>query len=274
MLVSTFELLVKAIAPAGSGPSPVARTIVQGYFLTIANTEDIPVRVQLRFTATTPRLNLVDTVTIRDVTGANIFGELVADPTNPNQFTYTLRIPANDTALVTLLPDLTVDTVAPIGEPDLLTSKSLEIRGYVEVSLLGAGSFDLLLTPEHRGTFLPTNLAAATPDFDQLVYALPTATGSSLFTLTGRVIKALKPEFEMPPVKQLENKPVFDTPGKPITDKLDKLPAETPEIPIPVGDMQRMLGVIAQRIDDLDARLANGQAFISAEERPRVGESN
>lgn len=174
MLVSTFELLVKPIAPAG-GPTPVARTVVQGYFLTIANTSNSQVRVRLRFTATTPGLNIADTVTITDVVGENEFGEIA--PVNPKRSIYFVNIPANDTALVSLLPDIT--------KPEVLAAKSLEIRGYTEIFLASPAqnSINLLVTPEHRGTFLPADINAPTADFDQIAYALPTASGGSLFTL-------------------------------------------------------------------------------------------
>jgi hypothetical protein len=267
MLVSTFELLVKPIAPAGSGPAPVARTVVQGYFLTIANPNNFSVGLRLQFTATTPGLNVLDTVTILDVTGANLFGDITPVPADPKRSTFNLSIPANDTALVTLLPDIT--------KPELLAAKSLEIRGYVEIfatSPFAPTKFDLLLTPEHRGTFLPNDLAAPNPDFDQLAYALPTANGGNLFTLTGppKISKELKPEIkekieikekaEIKDIKEIENK------------VSDKAPAETPELPVQTADIQRILGLMAERIDDLGQRIEMGQAFISPQERPTVGE--
>ncbi len=267
MLVSTFELLVKPIAPAGSGPAPVARTVVQGYFLTIANPNNFSVGLRLQFTATTPGLNVLDTVTILDVTGANLFGDITPVPADPKRSTFNLSIPANDTALVTLLPDIT--------KPELLAAKSLEIRGYVEIfatSPFAPTKFDLLLTPEHRGTFLPNDLAAPNPDFDQLAYALPTANGGNLFTLTGppKISKELKPEIkekveikdkaEIKDIKEIENK------------VSDKAPAETPELPVQTAEIQRILGLMAERIDDLGQRIEMGQAFISPQERPTVGE--
>jgi hypothetical protein len=266
MLVSTFELLVKPIAPAG-GPPQVARTVVQGYFLTIANPNNFSVGLRLQFTATTPGLNVLDTVTILDVTGANLFGDITPVPADPKRSTFNLSIPANDTALVTLLPDIT--------KPELLAAKSLEIRGYVEIfatSPFAPTKFDLLLTPEHRGTFLPNDLAAPNPDFDQLAYALPTANGGNLFTLTGppKISKELKPEIkekieikekaEIKDIKEIENK------------VSDKAPAETPELPVQTADIQRILGLMAERIDDLGQRIEMGQAFISPQERPTVGE--
>ena len=75
----------------------------------------------------------------------------------------------------------------------MVNSPNTEIRGYVTVSLanpFGNRSFDLLVTPEHRGTFLPKGyVVPATPpvmttlDFDQLVYALPTANPGNKFNL-------------------------------------------------------------------------------------------
>ncbi len=190
MLVSTFELLVKPIAPSQPNiPDAVARTVVQGYFLTVANPNDFNVDLKLQFTATTPGLNIADTVTILDVTNVNgnEFGEIKPVFNNPKKFTYDFKLPAFDTALVTLLPDLKAPGFLQDNNQDGKKDRTLEIRGYVEISLLSPFSLTegvkVLLTPEHRGTFLPNNSNAAVTDFDQLAYALPTATGSSLFTV-------------------------------------------------------------------------------------------
>ncbi|MBD2302464.1 hypothetical protein [Nostoc sp. FACHB-190] len=229
-LVSTFELLVNPIAPTDNlGNLPpdvvqklgkVARRVVQGYFLTIANTTDAPARLRLEFTATTPELNLVDTVTIRDVLGNNDFSELIPVPGNPKRFTFNVGIPANDTALVTLLPDL--------QNVDLFTgAKNLEIRGYVSISraTIGGPSYELLVTPEHRGTFLPKNIDDSVPDFDQIAYALPTASGGSLVRL---------PSLVRPPV-------VTSQPGEPNG----------------VDDSQEVISLMAQRLEELEQRLTN-----------------
>ncbi|HEY9748498.1 MAG TPA: hypothetical protein V6C63_07460 [Allocoleopsis sp.] len=222
-LVSTFELLVKPIAPPGSGPAAVARTVVQGYFLTIANTKNIPVRVRLQFTATTPNLDITNTVTIRDVLGNNIFGDLV--PTaDPRKLTYNLSIPAHDTALVSLLPD--------VSQPKVVAEKSLEIRGYVEISRASfiGPSYELLLTPEHRGTFLPDNINAPIPDFDQLAYALPTANPGNLYKLNSVLVPDLP---------------------------LDVDNGQIPDATVPSGEMQQILGMIAQRIDEIEQRMTD-----------------
>lgn len=238
MLVSTFELLVKPISIPGFGNPTASRLIAQGYFLTIANPNNFSVTARLQFIATTPNLTIADTVTIRDVTGANIIGELVATA-DPRKLTYDLRIPAHDTALVTLLPDLGKDILPPFGEPDLITQQ-LEIRGYVEISLQSPFSLrgtNLLLTPEHRGTFIPQNLAAANLDFDQLAYSLPTATGGSLFKLGGFLVPAI-PAIEEPTVS-------------------------IPNLPIN-GGIEQIFNQMAERIDGLEQRLESaGHSFIS-----------
>jgi hypothetical protein len=90
-------------------------------------------------------------------------------------------------------------------------------------------------------------------EFDQLVYSLPTATGSSLFELTSpKVFKEVKPEIkEIPDVI------------KPSPDNL----------PLPDVELQQSLGLMAQTIDNIQQRLEqNGEAFISPDERPAVGE--
>lgn len=255
MLVSTFELLLKPITPVEGNVPGSARTVLQGYFLTIANPNNTPLRLRLRFSATTPNLNLDDTITIRDVVGNNVFGDLV--PTSdPRKFNYDLSIPAHDTALVILQPDITK------LNPD---QDQLEVRGYVEIFLQGRFGnfqrFNVLITPEHRGTFVNKGVMNLS-EFDQLVYSLPTATGSSLFELTGtpKGFKEIKPEIkELPDIKVREIPEI----NKPNPDN----------ITIPNPEIQETLGLMAQTIDNIQQRLEqNGEAFISSDERPAVGE--
>ena len=221
-LVSTFELLVKPIAPIGTGPAVVARTAVQGYFLTIANTGNIPANLRLQFTANQPNIDLSKTATFIDINGANVKGDLVATA-DPRKFNFNLTVPANDTILFSLLPDLVA--------PNVVTDKNLEIRGYVEVfrSNLFGQDYNLLLTPEHRGTFLPQNLAANIPDFDQLAYALPTANGSSLYQLKS---------FVFPPVITSANN------------------GNASNVSISASDMQEMVGMMAEQMAQLEQSLA------------------
>jgi hypothetical protein len=182
-LVSTFELLVK---PISDPPNQVTRTVVQGYFLTIANTSTLDIALRVLFTATTPEVTAVNSIVVKDVTGANVFTPPINLGGNPNKLYTDVKIPANDTSLVTLLPQFS------LKEIEQQIPQKLEIRGYVEIFLLSTESYErfkpvninLLLTPEHRGTFLPKDINAVDADFDQLAYALPTSNGGSLFTIT------------------------------------------------------------------------------------------
>lgn len=182
MLVSTFELLVTPIAPNGSGPSSLVRNVVQAYFLNIANPNDNDAYIELQFTATTPNLSRDNTVIIRDVIdNKNEFDELMATG-NPKRFIYNFMLPAHDTALIDLQPDVSKQEVL---------EKGLEVRGYVEIflrkpsepSMRFVRKGDFLLSPEHRGTFFKS-LVGRDQQLDQEALGLPTATGSSLFSLS------------------------------------------------------------------------------------------
>lgn len=249
MLVSTFELLVKPIAPAGAGPAGLARTVVQGYFLTIANTSAIPAPLRLVFNAISPNLNVANTVVIRDVLGGNVFGDLV--PTaNPKRLTYNITIPAHDTALVILQPDVRL--------PQVLAG-TLEVRGYVEIvpaNPIGNNTYELLVTPEHRGTFFSGDSGSPAPDIDQLVYSLPTAAGKAQYSLSQTPIakSIVKDVTDAGPIKQIENPKTLDA------------------LPNPVESIQEMLVMMAQRIEGLEAIAAQGEAFIQPTERPMVGQ--
>jgi hypothetical protein len=240
MLVSTFELLVKPITPASAGPASLARTVVQGYFLTIANTSNTSATFQLTFRATTPSIDLSKTVTISDTTGNNTFGDLTAANT------FNLTLAANDTGLFILQPDVT--------SPSVLADKNLEIRGYVEITRLGffGPAIDVLLTPEHRGTFFSGNVNTPGSDIDQLVYALPTALGQSLYSFRGGK-----------PIKE-----IIDLPNIPPVIKVPELIPDPPMLP---NNIQDVLVSMAERVDALSLA-AEGQAFIQPNERPNVGQ--
>jgi hypothetical protein len=235
------------------------------------------VRLQFAATTITPALNQVitDTVTIKDVAG-NVFQDLTF--VSSNKFIYTLGIPAHKTALVTLLPNLNEKTVLNLDDPNFVPD--LEIRGYVEIGLLAPGgpeAINLLLTPEHRGTFLPKNLKSPILDLDQLAYSLPTANGGSLFTLTGPV-KRKELKIEVKEIEKIQKDIEKDQLEKlPETSQIESLVApEAAKAAISNGangsnDLNRLLGHIAQRLDEIEQRTA-GQSFIQPQERPSVGE--
>lgn len=223
MLVSNFELLLKRITPSAGNIANSDRPILQGYFLTIANTSETDLNLRLQFTATTPSLNVMDTFVIADVTGGNAFGDLT--PTsNSKRFTYNVQVPGCDTALIILQPDIRKLNV---------DSDTLEIRGFVEIFLESPffDTYNLLLNPEHRGTFLPNTDVS---DFDQLVYTLPTPNGGSLFS----VGPAIPDNFPVQPEQQ---------------------------------QLQENLSFMAQRMDSLQERLANLEASNYSEEGSTTG---
>ncbi|MBD2092701.1 hypothetical protein H6F67_22885 [Microcoleus sp. FACHB-1515] len=197
MEISTFELLVKPIAPRILGNpaiTAVARRVVQGYFLTISNLDSKDLTFRLEFVQSNPNpvdpdrslLNNADL--IFDIAGANNPITLTALPAN--RFRGSFRLPAGQTASVQLLPRLTPPLLAA-AEPDL------EVRGYVSLTLPALrrptppfslftepqsdAPVKVLLNPEVRGTFLPNNFPTATNgDFDQINYPLAIASGKGL----------------------------------------------------------------------------------------------
>ncbi len=271
MLVSTFELLVKPLVPPVFDILSAGRTVIQGYFLTIHNASNNNVSLTLKFTAKSPNFTVANIIAFFDVLGGNTQPVLPAVATTEVLTFSNLNIGAGDTGLFILQPRVT--------SPSVVTTANTEFRGVVDISLstpFGFNSFDLLLTPEHRGTFLPKGFTVPSPgspvpanqDFDQLVYSLPTATGKALYTLlqTPIFVEPIKPvidNFE-------PTKPIVDLPKGGIPE--GKTVPETPELPVQAGDMQRILALMAERIDNLSQRLANGQSFIQSQERPAVGE--
>ncbi|NET45724.1 hypothetical protein [Okeania sp. SIO2B3] len=253
MLVSTFELLLKPITPKAGNIPNSDRQVLQGYFLTIANPNNTILWLQVQFTATTPNLNVDDTITVIDAGGNNIFGDLTRSR-DRRKFSLDVGIPAQDTALVILQPDIT--TLKPGVD-------TVEIRGFVEIFARNLfQKINVLVTPEHRGTFVSENTPKAS-DFDQLVYALPTANGGSLFQLpslvSDKTVKEVKPEIkEIKEAKESEKNP---------KENIETVTANQG------NEVQQTLALMAQSIDNIGQRLATQEAFISSEERPAVGET-
>ena len=195
--VSTFELLVKPIAP---GTVTFVRTVIDGYFLTFSN---LCYTAKLGFLAVIPKWdpafgNPADgyqnrelTISggaggpapfdpsgranhqaIYDITGgppvAPFFGQtatgelkyLGETPCVRIFLSETYGLCSGQTAGFRLLPSL-----APV--PGLLASKRLEVRGYVSIGVYGldapnnVASTEFLLTPEQRGTFVPNSVTSA-----------------------------------------------------------------------------------------------------------------
>jgi hypothetical protein len=197
MIVSNFELLIKKLAPPNV-IEPFNRRVVQGYFLTITNLEARNISLKLRITVadgTANRaINLITNnvvcaydVSPRDNGRLSLISVATATPSVKIFQTDSIEIPSKQTALIVVLPNTELIT-------NTTPNPALEIRGFIEViqssiSFLSFPKFyeaEVLLTPEHRGTFLdndfgriPVPSTATEMDFDQLAYALPIASGKA-----------------------------------------------------------------------------------------------
>ncbi|MEM6612088.1 MAG: hypothetical protein AAF652_07510 [Cyanobacteria bacterium P01_C01_bin.72] len=227
MEVSTFELLIKPIAPRTPVTEAVARRVIQGYFLTISNLEDKRLRYTIEFFDSTPNppstnreleadsrptgnlviprnFNLIydvagantDLIRIRRGTEGQIAGDFFLDP--------------KQTASVQLLPDLSALSADP----------NLEIRGYVNLRLPGNliapqndSPVKVLLQPEIRGTFLPNDFPDSSGgDFDQINYSLTTASGKALNELEPEP-RTLTFPIPAPPIVDIVPEDLFDNIG-------------------------------------------------------------
>lgn len=196
MDVSTFELLYKPLTPSfgNAQVGTLARRVVQGYFLTVANLAERDYRYRLQFQISVPtnndpnRLMENNTVLLADVAGANTTLTLSR---NGNRYASSLfTVPARQTALVAVLPNF----VGSLGN----TNPQIEIRGFVSLTipaLRRPDSFfffnaqsdpdvpvNVMLNPETRSTFLPNNFPASLNDldFDQANHSLPIASGRAV----------------------------------------------------------------------------------------------
>jgi hypothetical protein len=270
MEISTFELLAKPIAPVmGTPPAllPVARRIVQGYFLTITNLESFEVEYRIQFTIRKPnpananRVLLGNAVIFLDSVNNNSPVTLIKDPDvgETENYRANFRIRGRNTASFQLLPKL----------PDVLTPGLLEVRGFV--SLFRRRRFGgplspvkVLLNPEIRGTFLPNNFptppfpAPTTPlDFDQINYTLAIASGKGLNEI---LPGPLEPFLTAPTLVS----PIFQPLLAELSNgtlNLDSLEAENPE-------KAKMLVQLLAEIDASEVNLSELNAVMEKLEIP------
>lgn len=193
--ISTFELLLKPQLPKGVTTTfpelkPLARVVLQGYFLTVANLDDKPVSLSLTFVSRTPSLDKRNVIAILDTQDQNgpLSIELQTDPTPANQPTppegelvktkYTFTLNANDTGIVLVQPDAT--------NAELRNATNFEVRGYVELSLSSSNlqqTGRILVTAEHRATFYDGDNLDNRAALGETNYSLPLASGGSLLEL-------------------------------------------------------------------------------------------
>lgn len=194
MLVSQYELLInkRQFPKPDDLPFPttpelkealaaLSREVIQGYFLTISNLSDKEVSLGISFRVVSdPDESSFDEKTVAavlDINGKNQIINLMNSDLTTTTRNYVISLPAKDTGLFIVQPN-----------PEFIidADKEIEIRGYVDVSVLmndGEEEIDLLLTPEHRGTFYKRT-DSGLDKLDQIVYSLPTANRSSLFKLS------------------------------------------------------------------------------------------
>lgn len=251
-VVSTFELLVKPLVQPAADILGAGRTIIQGYFLTISNlNSSTPVRLRVNFTAQSPNLNSQPLLAFFDVAGSN---QPLIPFSTPTTQTYVISIPPRDTGLFLLQPDVT--------DRRVVTSADTEIRGFVTLSLanlFGSNSFDLLLTPQQRGTFLPQNFPTDNVDFDQLAYALPTATGGSKVKLT-----QFQFQFPISPIRQIPPEIIDLDPGlaEIIRENPDRVNLTPPNLGNGVisettDSLQQVLSTMVERISELETQVTS-----------------
>lgn len=202
MIVSNFELLVSRIAPNPPGPIiPFNRRVIQGYFLTISNLENRRINFSMRLTSPTPApavpnrtIDASNVVCGFDAAENNQLRNIrISPPTTtisecnidaPTGFAAPFILEPKQTMIITILPNL---------NPVILSTPNLEIRGFVELFQVRpkgerfVPEAKVLLAPEYRGTFLdndfPSNTSSIKMDFDQLAYAVPTASGKGMNTI-------------------------------------------------------------------------------------------
>lgn len=184
--VSTFELLLKPQLPRFVTNDPnnvelkeITRTILQGYFLSIANLSDSMTMISLEFTTTTPSLQKEDILTFLDTKGGGeeTIKHDIMNVGSVNKFQCTFGLDAYDTGLFILQPNILDD--------EIFKEADYELRGYVDIKVLVSAELstkkktELLLTPEHRGTFFGNDRT----ELGEVAYALPLANGKALYEL-------------------------------------------------------------------------------------------
>jgi hypothetical protein len=248
--VSNYELLVKPIIDAPSAPN---RTVIQGYFLTIANPSFSNLEIRLTFKATTPNFNSSSFAAFWDVDGTNLELPIPGGLGCVKSFRFSL--PALDTGLFLLLPD--------VRRSEVVTNRNTEIRGYVRLSIPSAstvGNRDrmrtLLLSAQQRGTFLPQGniTPPAIGDFDQQAYSLPLANGGSEVTLEADLTSpSIIPSITLPPRQAIfdaiEKEPnlLSSISGDPFVQRISELKPD---------EQRRMLEVLLARFDVKEEQLS------------------
>jgi hypothetical protein len=219
-VLSNFVLLIDRIAAPADITIPsnsLFRRVVQGYFLTISNpvSNNLAITFNLRFTINlTDVTALLDAADLLDVNNALFRGLIGTTVANSNHNLIVNREPDNisgptaaiqPTILTVFSTGATSRTYTSIpinigigqtysialvpntSNQVVMNTAKLAIRGYAELVSTPLLPFnDLIISAEHRGTFLDNSYPSVTNepmDFDQIAYPLPMFSGGSKLTL-------------------------------------------------------------------------------------------
>jgi hypothetical protein len=217
-ILSNFEILLSRIAAPSDSTIPLSapfRRVVQGYFLTISNLASNGAAVNFELVFTINFTNVTSVANLSDPNNA-FFRSFVSDSgvANPlatsNHVLVINKEPNNTTGTPGLTQEVLLGPFGPgpdshqfrsktitigIGQtfsiallpntsnPFVLSPSSMAIRGYAEIEEVpAAGAKTLIITAEHRGTFLDNNYPSSsneTMDFDQIAYPMPMFSGGS-----------------------------------------------------------------------------------------------
>lgn len=206
MNVSHFELIFKP-----QSPIPPADTVLQGYFLSIINLEEVALSFRLDFVTssiTDPMRTLAgNTVVIVDIAGGNndfAYSILGGPASKSFRLSPLLNIPAHATAKIAVLPSDPFP--APIGD-GTADPADYEARGYVTLRLPALFETvgkeikivrqldrpaNVLLTPQNRATYFRDGKTIES----QTQSSLPLASGSALNEVPAERRPMLDPVFD------------------------------------------------------------------------------
>jgi hypothetical protein len=264
--LSEFEILSEPIVPQPLAPGVTLPFVAQGYFLLVSRLADglaEVLNVRLTFFPSIPfppaTSLLVD---YEDGTGTNQLTVLAADNT------VSFPIASGKTVLFGIQPDvINTNADGPLG------TGTFGSRGYVVIdaapnqAATAAASFQLAVVPEIRSTFFsvsqPTAGGPVLPAFagaSEVAYVLPTSAGP-LITLTKS--KESKEKEVSKDTKDIKDRKELHS-DKPLTDKH---PPELQQVP----QQDAGIATLAQRVAALEEMVGVGSAFITPDQRPKVG---
>jgi hypothetical protein len=272
--LSEFEILSEPIVPQALAPGVTLPFVAQGYFLLVSRLADglaEVLNVQLSFFPSIPfppaTSLLVD---YEDGAGTNHVVALAAGNT------VSFPIASGKTVLFGIQPDV-INTAAngPLG------TGSFGSRGYVVIdaapnqSASAAASFQLAVVPEIRSTFFSVSQPAAggpiVPDFSgasEVAYVLPTSAGPLITLTKSKETKEKEASKDTKDTKDVKDRKDI------VRDKIpskDVHPEKVhPDLP---QNQQQGTGIanLSQRVAALEEMMGVASAFITPDERPKVG---